>query len=133
MTPSRMCLSALKTVPTMFSPSSMSISKARTRGCCKGRLRTPLGWQSSAHFLSHIRQERHLVGDVKRRLEGSYGIDAFVAHDDIHPSKTWREQIKTALASCHLFVAFLHDGFHASQWCDQEVDGLSRGESQFSR
>jgi hypothetical protein len=42
----------------------------------------PWGGNPVRIFLSHIHQERHLVGDVKRRLEGSYGIDAFVAHDD---------------------------------------------------
>lgn len=79
-------------------------------------------------FLSHIYQERHLVGGVRRRLGEHYGISAFVAHDDIHPSKQWREAIKEGLGSCHVFVAFLHDGYHTSQWCDQEAGwALARG------
>jgi hypothetical protein len=72
-------------------------------------------------FLSHIHQERHLVGEVKKILASNYHVDAFVAHDDIHVSKKWREVIKAGLATCDLFVAFLHDGYHASQWCDQEA------------
>ncbi|MGV1004563.1 MAG: toll/interleukin-1 receptor domain-containing protein [Candidatus Nanopelagicales bacterium] len=72
-------------------------------------------------FLSHIHQERHLVGEVKKILASNYHIDAFVAHDDIHVSKRWREVIKAGLATCDMFVAFLHDGYHASQWCDQEA------------
>lgn len=72
-------------------------------------------------FLSHIHQERHLVGEIKRILSLSYHVDPFVAHDDIHVSKKWREVIKAGLTTCDMFVAFLHDGYHASQWCDQEV------------
>lgn len=72
-------------------------------------------------FLSHVHEHRHLVGGVKRVLAERYAIDAFVAHDDIEPMKKWREVIKSALSTCDLFVAFLHDGFHASQWCDQEA------------
>jgi hypothetical protein len=48
-------------------------------------------------------------------------MDAFVAHDDIDPSKHWREVIKTGLSTCDMFVVFLDPGFHESQWCDQEV------------
>lgn len=72
-------------------------------------------------FLSHIHQERYTVGEVKKILASNYHIDAFVAHDDIHVSKKWREVIKAGLATCDMFVAFLHDGYHASQWCDQEA------------
>ena len=72
-------------------------------------------------FLSHIHQERHLVGEVKKTLATHFGVDAFVAHDDIHVSKKWRDVIKAGLATCDMFVAFLHEGFHASQWCDQEA------------
>lgn len=79
-------------------------------------------------FLSHVHHDKKLVGDIKRRLAESYGIDAFVAHDDIHPSKTWRDQIKAGLATCHYFAAVLHKNFHDSEWCDQEVGwALARG------
>lgn len=72
-------------------------------------------------FLSHIHEQRAFVSEIKRVLASSYSIDAFVAHDDIHVSKKWREVIKAGLATCDLFVAFLHDGYHRSQWCDQEA------------
>lgn len=71
-------------------------------------------------FLSHIHPHRAFVGEVKRLL-ARWGVDAFVAHDDIDASQSWRDVIKAALATCHVFVACLHDGFHQSQWCDQEV------------
>jgi hypothetical protein len=71
-------------------------------------------------FISHIHEQRWVVGDLKKAL-AFYHVDAFVAHDDIDVSKRWREVIKAGLATCDMFVAFLHDGYHASQWCDQEA------------
>lgn len=71
-------------------------------------------------FLSHLHQHREFTARLQRQLR-SYGIESFVAHNDIEPSKTWRDEIKSGLASCHAFVALLHNGFHQSQWCDQEV------------
>lgn len=71
--------------------------------------------------MSHPHKERHLVGQVKRILAASYGVDAFVAHDDIHVSRKWRDVIKAGLATCDMLVAFVHEGFHASEWCNQEA------------
>jgi TIR domain len=81
----------------------------------------PWGTQPVRIFLSHKYEDRVFVGRVKKILGDRYGIDAFVAHDDIDPSKRWREVIKAALASCDGLIAVLHPEFHASQWCDQEV------------
>lgn len=79
-------------------------------------------------FLCHTHDQRSLVTDVKMHLGASYGIDAFVAHDDISPSHEWRNTIKLALTSCHMMAAFVLPGFHESQWCDQEVGWcLARG------
>lgn len=78
-------------------------------------------------FLSHVHEQKGYVGSVKQALADRFGIDGFVAHNDIHPSQQWREVIKEALSTCHAFAAFLHPGFHDSQWCDQEVGwALSR-------
>jgi hypothetical protein len=77
-------------------------------------------------FLSHTHDNRYFVAEVKALLP-RYGISGFVAHADIDPSKQWRGVITEALSTCHIFVAFLDDGFHQSQWCDQEVGwALSR-------
>lgn len=81
----------------------------------------PWGSQPVAVFLSHKWEDATYVGRVKKVLADHYGIDAFVAHDDIEPSRKWREVIKAALSSCHALVAVLHPDFHKSQWCDQEV------------
>ena len=80
-------------------------------------------------FISHVHLDKVLAGNTKRALSARFGIEAFVAHDDITPSKAWREQIKRALATCHYFVAILkYPEYHQSQWCDQEVGwALARG------
>lgn len=81
----------------------------------------PWGSHPVAVFLSHKWEDAAYMGSIKKVLADHYGIDAFVAHDDIEPSKKWREVIKAALSSCHVLVAVLHPKFHESQWCDQEV------------
>lgn len=81
----------------------------------------PWGTQPVRVFLSHKYEDCVFVGSVKKILGDHYGIDAFVAHDDIDPSKRWREVIKATLATCHGLIAVLHPQFHGSQWCDQEV------------
>lgn len=79
-------------------------------------------------FISHTYANRHLVGQVKTYLEGSYGCAAFVAHDDIVPSRQWRVAIRAALNAADLLAAIVFEGFHESQWCDQEVGwALGRG------
>lgn len=71
-------------------------------------------------FCSHVSAYRELVSSVKLQL-GQYYIDCFVAHEDIEPSKHWQEEIRSALVSCHVLLAFVTDGFHESNWTDQEV------------
>ena len=48
-------------------------------------------------------------------------IDAFVAHTTIEPSLEWQDVIESALRSCKAMAVFLHNGFHESSWCHQEV------------
>jgi hypothetical protein len=78
-------------------------------------------------FISHSSKQRVEVGELKTALR-AYGIDGFVAHDDIEPTKKWQETIETALHSCEAFVAYLTGDFHGSLWTDQEVGvALGRG------
>jgi hypothetical protein len=50
-----------------------------------------------------------------------FGISAFVAHEDIHPTKEWQDEIENALFSMDAFVALMTEEFHESIWTDQEV------------
>lgn len=71
-------------------------------------------------FLGHISTSKKLVAEVKAALEPR-GIDAFVAHQDIEPTKEWEQEIELALETCDALAAFLTADFHGSLWTDQEV------------
>ena len=78
-------------------------------------------------FLSHLAQVKEQVAGLKASLN-SYGISAFVAHEDIAPSEEWQEEIRKALHTMRAFVALLTDGFYNSEWTDQEIGyALCRG------
>lgn len=81
----------------------------------------PWGSNPVAVFISHVHEDAVFASTVRDVLQKRWGIDAFVAHNDINPSKVWRNTIRSGLATCHFMVAMLHERFHASQWCDQEV------------
>jgi len=76
-------------------------------------------------FLTHLAIYKKFAGDLQEALL-SYGISAFVAHNDIEPTLEWQVQIETALATCEALVAQLHDKFHISNWTDQEI-GFAMG------
>lgn len=78
-------------------------------------------------FLSHKVEVKKKAADLKARLE-PFGVSCFVAHEDIHPTKAWQDEIENALASMDAFVALMTKKFHDSLWTDQEVGfALSRG------
>lgn len=59
-----------------------------------------------------------------------YGISAFVAHEDIEPTKEWLNTIESALFTCDALLAMIDKNFKASSWCDQEV-GIAFGLGKF--
>lgn len=78
-------------------------------------------------FVSHLSRNRKRVAQVKDALAG-WGISAFIAHQDIEPSREWQAEIETALATMDVMVAVLEPGFRESAWTDQEVGyALGRG------
>lgn len=78
-------------------------------------------------FITHLANQKLTAHSLKSNLR-FYGIDAFVAHDDIRPGKEWQLVIESALHSCDALVGLLHSGFRESDWCDQEVGfALGRG------
>jgi hypothetical protein len=78
-------------------------------------------------FITHLAKHKSTAHSLKSHLR-FYGIDGFVAHDDIKPGKEWQLVIESALHSCDALVGLLHDGFRESDWCDQEVGfALGRG------
>lgn len=78
-------------------------------------------------FLSHVSEHKAAVSKLKNRL-AYYGIAAFVAHEDIEPSRQWQDEIQRALRSMHALAAIVTPDFHASKWTDQEIGwALGRG------
>lgn len=71
-------------------------------------------------FLSYFTPDKELAGQIKDALEG-YGIEAFLAHQDIEPSAEWVKTIETELKACNFFLPILTDNFHQSLWTDQET------------
>ena len=78
-------------------------------------------------FISHLTENKESATYLKRFL-AQYGIDCFVAHEDIEPTQLWQTEIEKALASMDLLCAILTPNFYQSKWCDQEV-GIALGRS----
>lgn len=76
-------------------------------------------------FISHLSENKVSALNLKRCLQ-DYGIDGFVAHEDITPSKEWELEIEAALFSLDALCAIVVPGFEKSRWCDQEV-GIALG------
>lgn len=76
-------------------------------------------------FISHLTENKESATFLKQSL-ANYGIDCFVAHEDIEPSKLWQAEIEKALVSMDLLCAILTPNFYQSKWCDQEV-GIALG------
>lgn len=71
-------------------------------------------------FISHSTTKKLLTSQLKKEL-AEYGIDCFVAHEDIEPTSQWLIEIKKALNSCNCLVAILCSEFPKSKFCDQEL------------
>lgn len=78
-------------------------------------------------FLSHKAEVKTETTSLKNNLR-LFGVSCFVAHEDIQPTKEWQVEIANALASMDGFAALMTDGFHDSEWTDQEVGfAIARG------
>lgn len=63
---------------------------------------------------------------VSRLRLHHFQIAAFVAHDDIEPTKEWLPEIESALRTMDALAAIITPDFILSKWCDQEV-GIAIG------
>jgi hypothetical protein len=85
--------------------------------------RPPKNWVGTTDFrlfISHISQHRDKATRLKWCLH-SFAINAFVAHDDIHPTLEWQSEIERALGTMDAFLAMHTDGFSESCWTQQEI------------
>lgn len=76
-------------------------------------------------FISHLSENKESASNLKGSLQ-NYGIDGFVAHEDITPSKEWEKEIESALFSLDALCAIVVPKFVESEWCDQEI-GIALG------
>jgi hypothetical protein len=71
-------------------------------------------------FLSYSTVDRHRAADIKKAL-AEFGIECFMAHDDIGVSEEWRNRIILELKRMNVFVPILSANFTESKWTSQEV------------
>jgi TIR domain len=90
----------------------------------------PANWQDTPRFrlfVSHIAIHKEKATRLKDCLV-RYGIDAFVAHEDIEPTLDWQTEIEKALRTMDAFLAIHTVGFSQSIWAQQEVGyAVARG------
>ncbi len=79
-------------------------------------------------FISHLSEDKNSAQNLKLCLR-PYGIDCFVAHEDISPSKEWEIEIEKALFTMDALCAIVVPEFKNSKWCDQEV-GIALGQKK---
>jgi TIR domain len=78
-------------------------------------------------FISHLSKDKIKATRLRDSFT-AHGINAFVAHEDIHPTAEWAVEIIRALRCMDFFVSVHTKGFSQSVWCQQEVGfALARG------
>lgn len=71
-------------------------------------------------FVSHLSSNKARMSALKAGLE-TWGISAFIAHEDIEPSREWRDEVEAGLETMDVLAAVVEPGFKESDWCVQEV------------
>lgn len=83
-------------------------------------------------FVSHVSAEKTKATRLRDCL-APYAISAFVAHEDIHPTREWQGQIERGLFCMDALVALHTIGFSKSYWTQQEIGiAVGRGVPVFS-
>lgn len=71
-------------------------------------------------FISHISANKSRMSVLKAAL-ATWGISAFIAHEDIEASRQWRDEVEAGLETMEVLIAVVEPGFKESDWCAQEV------------
>ncbi len=80
-------------------------------------------------FLSYHSSDKSLAGEIKLHLT-RYGLDIFLAHEDIEPTEEWQARILSELRRTEVFLALLTQKFLTSKWTSQECGvAVARGTS----
>jgi hypothetical protein len=70
-------------------------------------------------FISYQTRDKLIAGKIKQIL-GEYGIDAFLAHEDLTVSDEWQDEILKNIREKSLFICILSKNFLKSSYCLQE-------------
>lgn len=71
-------------------------------------------------FISHLSSNKERMSFMKSRFF-KWGISSFIAHEDIEPSKEWRDEVEAGLETMEVMLAVVEPKFKDSDWCCQEV------------
>lgn len=71
-------------------------------------------------FISYSMKDKFVGAKIKEILE-SFGIECFMAHNDIGVSEEWKKRILQELSEADIFIPILSNEFKKSDWCSQEA------------
>jgi hypothetical protein len=78
-------------------------------------------------FLCYHSSDKAFAGKIKLHLNG-YGLNIFLAHEDIQPTEEWQTRILSELKRTDVFLPLLTDKFLTSKWTAQECGvAVARG------
>ena len=70
-------------------------------------------------FISYATADKGLARQIKDGLE-KYGLETFLAHEDIQPAEERQQVILDNLESTDVFIPIITGNFPESKWTDQE-------------
>lgn len=79
-------------------------------------------------FISYSTKDK-LYGMQTKRILEEYGMECFLAHEDLEISEEWKERILEELLRCDVFVPLLSKAFRESDWAPQEIGVIAGREN----
>ena len=110
----------------------LSVSDSASIVLSTNKVELPKNWQDTRKFrlfISHLAKNKDKATRIKSALD-ELGICAFVAHEDIHPTLVWQNEIEKSLNTMEAMVAIHTKGFSKSFWTQQEI-GFALGRSTY--
>lgn len=80
-------------------------------------------------FISYVSFDKGVAGNMKEELS-KYGVDVFVAHDDLDPGVDWNPEIIENIKNADIFIPILSEKYRESMWTDQEI-GVAIGNEKY--
>ncbi len=71
-------------------------------------------------FLSHSSEDKQIASEIKKTLD-PFGIDIFLAHDDIEGGEDWKTVLYSEIKDCEIFIVLLSQNYHKAKFTDQEL------------